>query len=175
MNRRLWVSLVCVFLLAAPLAYAQEVSRLEIFGGYSYLRYNSSQGTNGNFHGWNASAQLNGTRALSVVADFNGTYSRDSRVTSSVHSYLFGPRLTAHAGRASIFGHLLIGGARAGARASGLSTSDKSFAMAMGGGVDLSTSRHLSLRPLQADYLMTLFNARIQNNARISTGLVFHW
>jgi hypothetical protein len=50
--------------------------------------------------------------------------------------------------------------------------------MAAGGGVDLSLTRHLAFRLVQADYLLTLLPNRtnnLQNNFRFSTGIVFHF
>jgi hypothetical protein len=48
------------------------------------------------------------------------------------------------------------------------------FAMSAGGGIDLRLSRHLSVRPLQAEYLMTRLPDGLhnqQNNFRFSAGL----
>ena len=46
----------------------------------------------------------------------------------------------------------------------------------MGGGLDLKLTRHLALRLIDADYLLTLLpngiNSR-QNNVSLSTGVVF--
>ena len=60
------------------------------------------------------------------------------------------------------------------------STSNNSFAMAIGGGVDFKVSHRFSIRPVQVEYLMTHFNqlgtsAQKQNNLRVSTGVVFHF
>ena len=58
---------------------------------------------------------------------------------------------------------------------------DTSFAMALGGGVDLAVSKHIWIRAVQADYFYTeLLNrqANRQNQFRISGGIVFrfpHW
>ena len=91
----------CAFLLCclARQAFAQQdVPRVEVFGGYSYLHIDT-QGVTGstlvnacnqilgagtcppgsiqvhqNFNGWNAAAQVNITRILGVKADFSGHY-----------------------------------------------------------------------------------------------------
>jgi len=54
-----------------------------------------------------------------------------------------------------------------------------------GGGFDFRLSRRMSIRPIQADYLLTHFNEfdtfqlntsnSTQNNLRLSTGVVFHF
>jgi hypothetical protein len=54
--------------------------------------------------------------------------------------------------------------------------------MVIGTGVDYKAADHVSLRLFDVDYLMTRFNSsniggssNTQNNARISTGVVFNF
>ena len=47
--------------------------------------------------------------------------------------------------------------------------------MAMGGGLDVKLTRSLAFRVLQADYLLTRFGGVTQNNARLTTGLVYRF
>jgi hypothetical protein len=68
-----------VFLLLCSLAsYAQDDSRVEIFGGYEYLHASTGvSGVNGfNLNGWNASLSGYFTRNLGVTADFAGRMAR---------------------------------------------------------------------------------------------------
>jgi len=55
---------------------------------------------------------------------------------------------------------------------------DTSFAMALGGGVDLAVSKHVWIRAVQVDYhyseLRNLQGNR-QNQIRLSAGIVFRW
>ena len=56
--------------------------------------------------------------------------------------------------------------------------SNLEFSAVLGGGVDLHTSRHTSLRLAEADYFVTTFGNGVndhQNNLRLSSGLVFHF
>jgi peptidoglycan-associated lipoprotein len=56
--------------------------------------------------------------------------------------------------------------------------SNLEFSAIVGGGVDLHTSRHISLRLAEADYFVTTFANGVndhQNNLRLSSGLVFHF
>ena len=56
--------------------------------------------------------------------------------------------------------------------------SENAFAMTVGGGVDWNATPHLGIRLVQAEYLLTKFNDGInnrQNDARISTGVVFRF
>jgi hypothetical protein len=69
--------------------------------------------------------------------------------------------------------------------------STTSFGSALGGGVDMPLNRHITLRLIQADYILTRFRElgldpntdlpvfngerRTQNNLRASAGVVFHF
>lgn len=48
-----------------------------------------------------------------------------------------------------------------------------SFALAVGGGLDVRAGRHLDIRLIQADYLPTFFGSTRQDNFRLSFGVVF--
>jgi hypothetical protein len=55
--------------------------------------------------------------------------------------------------------------------------SERPFTMAVGGGVDISVSNRVSIRPVEADYVLTLFNnpltnATKQHNFRYCGGIV---
>lgn len=48
-----------------------------------------------------------------------------------------------------------------------------SFAMALGGGLDVRVSKRIAVRIIQADYTPTFFGSGRQDNFRISAGIVF--
>jgi opacity protein-like surface antigen len=74
------------------------------------------------------------------------------------------------------FVQALFGGERFSAGATGLgSASSNAFAMAAGGGADVTLTRHVSLRAIQVDYLYTHFGGTGQNNLRIQSGLVWRF
>ena len=186
----------------ARVAVGENETRATIFGGYSYLR-NASNG----FSGWEGQGTFNFTRSLGITADVSGaslspfgfsalgfsagTYQR-------LNNYLFGPTVTAHLGRSSVFAHALFGEAHSSLGAGvtlpiigGISTgitSANAFAMAFGGGVDIGLTRHFAIRAMQVDYLRTQFNTvdalttglssslgNRQNSFRYSTGIVFRF
>lgn len=170
-----------------------DVSLLEVFGGYSYLRTGSPYDQDS--HGWNTSVSANLTKHLAVKADFAGHYDRYTRaavggpidVSNRVHTFLFGPQLNFRASdRVNPFVHALFGGAhdktiatRGTARTTVV---DTGFAMALGGGVDAKLSDSVSFRIFQTDYLLTRYRdpnlaplaKRSIHHFRLSTGLVFH-
>ena len=158
--------LLGVLLTASISAGAQE--KVEVFGGYSYMRLSTSPGAN--LNGWEISGQYKFTDWLGGVADLDGHYGSPGGIGSSVYTYLFGPQVSFPA-RVSPFAHLLLGGAHFGAGGFGSS----SFSMAIGGGIDTELIHGIRWRIVQGDYLLTEFGSRAQNNARISTGIVFRF
>jgi len=163
-----------------PLAIsAQESPKAELFGGYSYLRADAG-GEGVNLNGWNASIAVNPNRWFGLVADFSGHYGSPFDVDTSVHSFLFGPRVSYRKhGTVTPFAHALFGATHikvttnvAGAK---LTESDTAFALALGGGIDVKLRPSVALRLIQADYLLTRFGEETQNNVRLSTGFVFRW
>jgi outer membrane immunogenic protein len=176
-----WGLLCGVMLLSAVAASAQDGSKAEVFAGYSYL-HSSVSGTTftANLNGGSASVTFNATSWLGIVGDFGGYHggvnSLGSGINGEVYTYLFGPKATFHAGRFTPFVHSLFGGVHA--SSSSVYGSESAFAMASGGGIDFDATKHLGLRLVQADYLLTTLNDHEnnrQNNARISAGLVFRW
>jgi hypothetical protein len=157
------VLLVCGLCLLASFSARAQEEKVEVFGGYSYLRFHSSPSIN--LNGWEASGQYKFTDWLGGVADFDGHYG-----DVSTHTFLFGPQVS-WPSRVSPFGHILLGGAHISAGGFG----NSSFAMAIGGGIDTTVGRGLRWRVIQGDYLLTQFGGGSQNNARLSTGIIFRF
>jgi opacity protein-like surface antigen len=185
-------------------AMAQESTTTEIFGGYSLLRNSGN-----NLNGWNAQGTMNVMPHLGITADVSGNYQTVGSlspmsgtffsVNQRLYNFLIGPRLSTAFDRFSVFGHTLFGVAHSSLGAGvalpiigGVSrrlTSANSFAMALGGGVDIEISRHLAIRAGQLDYLYTRFSptdaistgffsnslSGHQNSFRYSTGIVFRF
>jgi opacity protein-like surface antigen len=181
---------VCLLALASlfgATAHAQDVPKFDLFAGYSYVRANpSTTGVDSfNLHGGDASIAYNANHWLSGVADFGGYHANNilgTGVDGTLSTYLFGPRVSYRRfERVTPFGQVLFGVAHLGGdNGLGFSSSNNSFAMTVGGGVDVRVSHRFSLRPIQVDYLLTHFNefnlgAQNQNNLRVSTGVVFHF
>ena len=186
---------VLLITLSMP-AMAQEAPDVEVFGGYSFIKLEGETG----LHGWNASVAGNLSRSFAVVVDFSGHYGSQSfstdfslpglpatRVMTDVHTNLHtilgGPRFAyRRQEKITPFAHALFGALRWGTNATlsanGLtreqSLDSTAFAAAFGGGLDLKLNKNVSFRMLQADYLLTHFGGRIQNNARLSVGIVLH-
>ena len=167
--------------------YAQDVPKFDVFAGYSYMRENPATSGIDSFsmNGGSASLAYNASPWISAVADFGGYHTNNilgTGIGGTLSTYLFGPRISyRHYSRITRFGQVLFGVAHIGGHDGlGFSSSNNSFTMAIGGGVDFKVSHRLSVRPFQVDYLMTRFNelglgAQNQNNLRASTGAVFHF
>jgi opacity protein-like surface antigen len=187
MKSKLVVSLLAVLPLLGATAFAQETApKIDIFAGYSYLQANPGVSGVDSFHlhGGSASVAYNYKTWLSGVADFGGYNNGNvlgTGASGTLSTYLFGPRVSyRHLRKITPFGQVLFGVGHANAHAFGTANSDNAFAMSAGGGVDYKLLDHFSIRPVQADYLMTRFGVgtagtRTENNVRLSTGFVFRF
>jgi hypothetical protein len=124
-------SLALILLFATLSARAQETPKVEVFGGYSYLRGDLG-GIFVNSHGWNGSVTYNFDSILGIKADFSG-HAGDKTITTQIprlisivgnpfiptpfdlrpsdFTFLFGPQVTYRKKKTVIpFGHVLLGG-----------------------------------------------------------------
>jgi len=104
---------------------------------------------------------------------------------STRFTFLFGPHF-AYRGipRVNPFAHVLVGGTH-GRSLSLISvppagealtlTGQTAFAAAFGGGLDVKVTRFLWIPVIQADYLRESFTNDVQNNLRLSFGVVFRF
>ncbi len=165
-----------VFVLLSVFGLAQEVSRVDVFGGYSYVNADF----NGviprqNFNGWETSVEVNANRLLAAEGDIGGYY---QTITGGIaaRDYVFdaGPRINVR----PVFIHALAGMDHLSGSLSGVSiASQNGFAAAFGGGVQQRIAGHWAIRA-SADYLLTRHNIfggpRVtQNNFRAGVGLVY--
>jgi opacity protein-like surface antigen len=178
--------LASLLALCLPLAAsAQEVApKVEIFGGYSYLRADILDGVNA--HGFNTSLAGNITKHIGIVGEFSRFDTSTSiptqvlglsvNVNSNVLTYLFGPRIVLHRGKAEPFVHALFGGARGYYKIPTAEVTDNAFAFALGGGLDVKVNNNFAIRAAQVDYLgykLDFLRAKLyQNNFRYSAGIV---
>ena len=194
--------LIGVALLCSLPAVAQETPKSEVFGGYSYFRPNGGGGLHGwngsvnvNLNKWfgvvaDASGHYgsSSTSVSTAVIGLSGL-SVEASADSNIHTFLVGPQVSYRKDeRLTPFGHALFGLSRVHERGSATTTvpligttsfnfndTDTGFAMGLGGGLDVSITRSVALRLIQAEYLMTRLNGGNQNNARISVGFVYRF
>jgi hypothetical protein len=171
-----------VILLWVGPARAQDATRTEIFGGYSYFRFrpdNTLEIPAQSFNGANGSIALNFAPALGAVAEFSGYHTGNfiGSGSSGAFSYLFGPKISMRNRKVDPFFQTLFGGTRiGGGGAPGFP--QNGFTMAFGAGIDLKTASFIAIRIIQADYVFTRFNLGDpekldEHNLRFSFGVVF--
>lgn len=199
-----WVTLAIAPALIAALFFPAPLraqDKFDVFGGYSYFRASLTETgvfcppgppcgsttvtTHPNLNGWEAGVEYKAFKDIGLVADFGGYYGSvfNNSGGGSLHTktYLFGPRVSLP-GRISPFVHVLAG-------LEHQSTSDSvnaslfffpahstnAFAIDLGGGVDVDVTQRVRLRLIQLDYVGFHSGLGFRNQARTSTGLVFHF
>ncbi len=172
--------------MASRPAAAQSGSRVDVGVDYNYVRINLPAGGCGCFalNGGSGWVAFNFSHSVGIVAEIASQHA--SNISSSaadltLTSYLAGPRYrwTAAGHHLVPFVQALLGGAHASGTlapgSSGLPGSANAFAITAGGGLDISLTRHIALRALEADYYLTRFDNGVndhQNNLRVAAGLI---
>jgi opacity protein-like surface antigen len=168
-------------------AQAQDVPVAELYGGYQYARLNdlvppTLNNTDGiDAQGFNFQGVYNVNRYLGVVADFGASFSNGGPNETNLFTYTFGPRVSLrNDSRVTPFAQVLFGGARASdvPRQSGRIGSANGYAMLLGGGLDVKVNEKFSIRPFQADFLLTRVDTvntqrENQTSLRLSFGVNF--
>ena len=173
------VAILCA--VAPPSASAQRSLKLpaiDVFGGYSYLRFDSK--TLGfadqlNLNGANIEVALPDLyEGLGVAIDLSGHF----QTQLEEFNVMIGPQYTYEWKNMKFYGHGLFGKARTRLRQPGstvVEPSSLSRGIAFGGGVDMPLKGRFSVRPIQADYLITEEFGSTQHSIRLSTGLVYRF
>ena len=183
--KKLLVAVAVLSLFCIP-ALAQDTPKVEVFGGYQYIRDTGGLFIDGlSYHGFSAAVEGNVASFLGIVGEFG--YFRhtesagDESATLSGMPFMFGPRVGYRGERFRVFGHYLLGGTRVSLDTTpsdpDAEGSETFFSQAIGGGIDLVLSDIISIRPAQFDYLSVRFTegdmSRWENHFRYSGGVVF--
>jgi hypothetical protein len=177
LRRILPVVLLSAVALCAPsflLAQSEDASKVEVFGGYSW--YHPGGSVDGvsipNFNGgWGGAFTYNLNNWAGLTADVGGHYHN-----GSVYTVAGGPKFTYRRGHFAPFGEVLFGFAHISPDGA---PDDNDFALIAGGGLDYKVTPRFSIRPIQADYVLTSYNAlapagspNYLNGIRLQAGLV---
>jgi hypothetical protein len=142
----------------------------------------------GYYSGSSASVTTIETLSLCASCGTQVSASVSTLMRPKIHNFLFGPQFSHRGGKIRPFVQFLVGGEHVDMTRMDRTTissgilppshfvesghiAETGFAMALGGGVDVSIKRNLAWR-LQADYL-TSQAGLAQNHVRVSTGLVW--
>ena len=185
MRARLLVVVCAAFLSATSIAQ-EGGACFQVFGGYSYTGYAIYDTYSGpwrsfGYSGWEASGAAKLLPHVAAEADLAGGFASPNGRSSSLRTYMGGPRVSADFAKATVFGHVLFGGLSL--NVTGFSPRTTSFATAIGGGADFWFSRHLGARVIQADYLVNTNRAAAEglgvtgshSHYRISAGVVLRF
>jgi len=192
MRKSFLVSIVLIASLAVA-ASAQAQDKVEIFGGYSFLRSSvpitvtllcpappcvpTTTNQVGNLQGWEASGTLKPKGWFGVTADFAGQYGTINGANTHLTTFMAGPQVS-FPGKVSPFARVLVGEARVGgssALVQAFAPNNNSIAAAVGVGIDIKVFPALYVRPIQVEYMTTRLNSVMQNHARASAGIVVHF
>lgn len=170
--------LVLLTLITWPSSSAAQVApRYEVFGGYSFLRFDST--TIGypdysNLNGWNAGATFNLKLRWGVAVDASGHYGQQ---LTSYHYYI-GPQYSWRREKSKFFFHGLFGKAENSVDIpipprNHIKSVGRSFGG--GGGFDWEFRPRITIRVVQADYFNTSTFGTTQNDVRVSTGVIVNF
>lgn len=168
MLQKLCLLVVGIFFLSMVANGQGLTDKIEVFGGYSYMRYSTNPGFNTN--GWEISGQYKVFSWLGAMADVDGHYGTFEGVHATGHNFLVGPQVSFPA-RVSPFAHVFIGDARLSAGAA----SSSSLASGFGFGIDTSLVPQVAWRVVQVDIIHSHVFAQSESNTRLSTGIVIHF
>ncbi len=190
--RRLSIALALITLLfSVRHLSSQETSHAgerAWYAGYGFLSnsfnaYAEFSGTPMN--GWDAALTVHAAGALSLSFAALGFYGTNLDASQIEHSLLVGPHWSRRAGKESLFVHGLIGMGFINSGAipydNSSPSSNVTFAVLAGGGLDTPVSPHLAWR-VEGDYLRSRYGSKSNqihnlrgNFAHFTTGIVFRF
>ncbi len=193
-----FILVACSILCCAGWSVAQshdEYPKNEFFAGYSYHSADINTLTidpaRTGQNGVNIAYTRNLNQNIGITGDISAHFKRDSQQTSSggvferqrdQYYFLGGVKFKPSTeNRAKPFVHALLGASLFRGFTSDRGTSGNvftfddatSFALALGGGLDVKVNDRVSIRVIQADYTPTFFGSGRQDNIRLSFGVVF--
>ncbi len=152
-----------------PARNVLQVKNLNGGGGSATFNFGSFFGIKADFQGYGSS---NFTYTIPSGATLpNGevtTGTTVGKLQGNLFTYTFGPVVKKHTGVFQPFVEVLLGAAHSNTYANlfhseGLSASaspnNNGFAMVVGGGIDLKVTPLITVRPIEADYLLTRFGS----------------
>ncbi len=179
---------------------SHQVDRVNLFIGYSYLRFSPTITglSSRSFNGGGGAVQLNFLKILGIKADFMGygttTFSRTVggvtyHASANMYTYLAGPVFRIPIWRVKPFGEVLFGASHtngyvnlnnaivAGTGVISSTPTQNPFTLAAGGGVDVAISQHFAIRPGEFDYVLTRYSNPLtstnnQHNFRYCGGFI---
>jgi opacity protein-like surface antigen len=175
MMMRKVILVVTMLIIASVCAYAQddEYPVFELSGTYSILVADIDFLDNETLHGWGIGGQVNLSKWFGIAGEYTANHGASGPVTifaaeggtvynipeldTKVNYLLFGPRFSYRHKYVTVFGHWLAGAGHNKLNdekgAAGFQdVSNWTWAMAIGGGLDINMGKHFALRAAQFDW-----------------------
>jgi len=187
-------TLLAVLLFTTLAAHAQEFPRWEAFGGFSYANINLGpqagifSPSTKSYYGFDLAANFNPHRIVGLLVDVNFQFGRTTANPppgfTNIHlqntQLLFGPQFSFRRRRATAFANVLVGvnNTRLQAQAGTLYEDvvrQNDLAVGFGGGLDVTWTRRVAIRAIQAEYVPTRRSGSWENQYRLNTGVVFRF
>jgi hypothetical protein len=175
LRRALVVSFVFALTSSKPLA-AQTAPRLQVFGSYSHLRFDSKKlgfADYSDLNGGNVGFIYNLNPYFGGVGEIGGDWGAPWKF----YDAMAGPRFSYPRGKLTLFGEALFGKAKAHIAIPNEPNggqSDSALAIDLGGGLDYRLTPRFSVRVIQADYLRSKVFGNTEGNLRFSVGIVYN-
>ncbi len=170
---RKYTGLILLLALTAVPVHAQDYSKWEVYGGFSYLRSDFNR-TDQTLKGWNFTLTQNVKPWFGGMLEFSGNYASPGGIRQDVHTFMYGPIFSKRLGSFTPSAHAVLGAVHGSQTYLGLSQAKWEFGAAFGGAVEVKLNRVVGIRIVQADYMLTPFRGVRQDNLRASSGLVFY-
>lgn len=182
--------IACAAAVSAPVQAQDKTPQWELAAGYHYFRANIVPSCGCfNAHGGSASFAVNVNHWFGIAAEFGAVRAGDVQSSGrdlTIFTYQAGPRFSIRRSeRATPYFHALFGGGRAsgslydvplpGRTGTG---PDSSWALTLGGGLDVKVRERVALRLVQVDWVHTRFHNGANNqqhNLRVTAGVVFRF
>ncbi|HKW89626.1 MAG TPA: hypothetical protein VJN21_12825 [Candidatus Acidoferrales bacterium] len=171
MKKLVWAVLAVAFF--AFNSHAQELSKLDVSGSYSYMRITT---VGLSMNGFSASAAYNANNWFAAVGDFGFYHASPGGVGKSVESYTFGPRFSIRGSSKVVpYFQALVGASHLPPAFLTLSSANP-FTFNFGAGADIAIPGHdqFAFRP-QIDNMLWRVSGVTVNEVRIGAGIVYHF
>ena len=168
-------SIVFFFILTGSSA-AQTAPRLQFSGNYSYMRFGSKKlgfADDSGLSGGNAGFTFNITPYFGAVGEIGGLWGSSFKY----YDAMAGPRLAWPHNHLTVYGQGLLGRVKtrvAIPNEPNNGFSEAAFGYSFGGGVEYELTHHISVRAIQADYMLTHVFSHDERNVRLSVGITYN-
>ena len=213
MRKLFFLPILILAFASVSFAQSADYNKVEFYGGYSHARVDTGVDDEDfddefgdflrdrrGFNGFDTSITGNLTRYFGLKANLTGHYKSDSftdagftiNTRERMYNFLGGVQIKDNSKdtRVKPFGHVLAGGAHQSVRltspgfAEFVDAKDTSFAMKIGGGIDVRVSPRVDVRLIEFDYNPIFsgdqtiegetFQGSTQHNFTIGVGIVIH-